>query len=56
MEDKFIIATSAEGCIFGNYFTEIMTRDEAEEKLKQVRNADPNAKLLKVVIGKEEIN
>ena len=50
--DKFVIATTAEGCIFGNYYTEVMSRDEAEVKLEQVRQADPNAKLLKVVIEK----
>jgi hypothetical protein len=32
-----------------------LRREEAEEKLKQVQKADPNAKLLKVVIGKEDI-
>jgi len=56
--EKFVIATTAEGCIFGNYFTEVMSRLIAEERLKEVRKADPNAKLLKVVIeeGGEEFN
>jgi len=52
MEEKYIIATNAEGCIFGNYFTEVMPRFVAEEKLKEVRKADSNARLLKVVIEK----
>ncbi len=48
----YMIATNWEGCVFGNYFTEIMTEEEAEKKLEQVQQADPNAKL--VVIRKEE--
>jgi len=55
MEEKYIIATNVDGCVFGNYFTEIMTKEEAEKKLEQVRKADSNARLM-VVIRKEEIN
>ena len=53
--ELFVISTNMDGCLFGNYFTETLRREEAEEKLKQVRKADSNAKLLKVVIGKEDI-
>ena len=54
--NKYIIATNEEGCIFGNYFTEVMDKAEAEQKLKEVRKADSNAKLLKVVIEKGGIS
>lgn len=50
--ELFVISTNMDGCLFGNYFTETLRREEAEEKLKQVRKADSNAKLLKVVIEK----
>jgi hypothetical protein len=50
--ELFVISTNMDGCLFGNYFTETLQREEAEEKLKQVQKADPNAKLLKVVIEK----
>ena len=53
--ELFVISTNMDGCLFGNYFAETLRREEAEEKLKQVRKADSNAKLLKVVIGKEDI-
>ena len=54
---KYIIATNIDGCLFGNYFTEIMDEDEAKEKLKQVRKADSNAKLMVVIEeGGEEFN
>ena len=51
-EELYVIATNEEGCLFGNYFTEAMPLSVAEEKLEQVRKADPNAKLLQVVIAK----
>ena len=50
--ELFVIATNMDGCLFGNYFTEVMCREVAEEKLKQVQKADSNAQLLKVVIAK----
>jgi len=50
--EKYVIATNMDGVIFGNYFTDVMEKDEAEKKLEQVRKADSNAKLLKVVIEK----
>lgn len=52
MEEMYVIATNAEGCIFGNYFTEVMPLSVAQERLEEVRKADPDAKLLKVVIEK----
>lgn len=57
MENMYVIATNEDGVIFGNYFTEVMTLEQAKKKLEQVRKADSNARLLKVVIeGKEETN
>ena len=57
MENMYVIATNEDGVIFGNYFTEVMPLEQAKKKLEQVRKADSNAKLLKVVIeGKEESN
>ena len=57
MENMYVIATNEDGVIFGNYFTEVMPLEQAKKKLEQVRKADSNAKLLKVVIeGKEETN
>ena len=55
---KYIIATNTEGCIFGNYFTEVFTDETtAEETLARVRKSDPNAKLLLVIEkGGEGIN
>lgn len=57
MENMYVIATNEDGVIFGNYFTEVMPLEQAKKKLEQVRKADSNARLLKVVIeGKEETN
>ena len=57
MDKNYIIATNIEGCVFGNYFTEIMSKDEAEKKLEQVRKSDSNARLMVVIEeGGEEIN
>jgi len=57
MEKKYIIATNIDGCIFGNYFTEVMPRLIAEEKLEQVRKSDSNARLMVVIEeGGEEFN
>ena len=49
MNKKYIIATNCDGCIFGNYFTEVMDKEEAEKKLEQVRKADSNARLMVVI-------
>ena len=56
--ERFVIATNMDGCLFGNYFTDVMPKEIAEKKLEQVRKSDSNAKLLKVVIekGGEVIN
>ena len=33
MEEMYIIATNEDGVIFGNYFTEVMTLEQAKKKL-----------------------
>ena len=57
-EERFMIATNIDGCLFANYFAEVMDMETAKKKLEQVRKSDSNAKLVKVVIekGGEEIN
>ena len=49
MKKKYIIATNIDGCVFGNYFTEIMSKEEADKKLEQVRKSDSNARLMVVI-------
>lgn len=54
--DKYLIMTNIDGFLFANYTTEkLLDYDEAWKELDKVRQADPNAKLVKVVgvIGNE---
>lgn len=43
MENMYIIATNEDGVIFGNYFTEVMTLEQAKKKLEQVRKLKDKA-------------
>jgi hypothetical protein len=54
--DKYLIMTNIDGFLFANYTTEkLLDYNEAWKELDKVRQADPNAKLVKVVgvIGHE---
>lgn len=54
--DKYLIMTNIDGFLFANYTTEkLLDYNEAWKELDKVRQADPNAKLVKVVgvIGNE---
>ena len=55
--EKYLIMTNIDGFMFANYTTEkLLSYSEAWKELDRVRQADPNAKLVKVVevIGDEE--
>lgn len=48
--DKYLIMTNNDGFIFANYTTEkLLDYDEALKTLALVRQADQNARLVKVV-------
>lgn len=48
--EKYLISTNAEGHLFGNYTTEkLLSKQEAIEVLRVVKEVDPNATLVRVV-------
>ena len=48
--EKYLIMTNSDGFMFANYTTEkLLDYDEAWKELDRVRQADPNARLVKVV-------
>lgn len=48
--DKYLIMTNSDGFMFANYTTEkLLDYDEALKTLALVRQADQNARLVKVV-------
>lgn len=50
LKDKYLIMTNIDGFCFANYTTEkLLSYGEAWQELDRVRQADPNAKLVKVV-------
>ena len=55
LKDKYLIMTNIDGFCFANYTTErLLSYDEAWKELDRVRQADPNAKLVKVAEVIEE--
>ena len=50
LKDKYLIMTNIDGFCFANYTTEkLLSYDEAWKELDRVRQADPEAKIVKVV-------
>ena len=50
MKEKYLISTNIEGIIFTNYDTEkLLSYHEALKWLALVKQADPNAKLVRVI-------
>lgn len=52
---KYLVSTSVEGHLYGNYSTErLLSKQEAIEVLSTIREIDPNAKLVRVVEERRE--
>lgn len=51
---KYMIATTVDGCIVGNYYTEIGTYEEMEKILNKCKKVDPNAHIVQIVNVRKE--
>ena len=53
--EEYLIATNVDGCLIGDYYSEIITDvNKATILLQKIKQADPNARLVKVVKERKE--